>query len=99
MRGFPMNMSPGLDDGSGGPGFPYFAAAAAAAAAAADGKFPPDFGYPGQGFHDFFPGGPGSGPPGPLPFPPSGEKKSKFILRQNILVKIGRGKLNFLQIK
>ncbi|XP_059479381.1 LIM/homeobox protein Lhx1 [Neocloeon triangulifer] len=70
MRGFPMNMSPGLDDGSGGPGFPYFAAAAAAAAAAADGKFPPDFGYPGQGFHDFFPGQPGSGPP--LPFPPQG---------------------------
>ncbi|CAB3372073.1 Hypothetical predicted protein [Cloeon dipterum] len=72
MRGFPMNMSPGLDDGSAGPGFPYFAAAAAAAAAAADGKFPPEFGYPGQGFHDFFPGQPGGGPQGPLNFPPQG---------------------------
>ncbi|KAF4520713.1 hypothetical protein B566_EDAN004832 [Ephemera danica] len=70
MRGFPMNMSPGLDDGPGGPGFPYFAAAAAAAAAAADGKFPGDFGYHSQ-FHEFFPGQPGSGgPSGPLPFPP-----------------------------
>jgi hypothetical protein len=82
MRGFPMNMSPGLDDGPGGPGFPYFAAAAAAAAAAADGKFPGDFGYHSQ-FHEFFPGQPGSGgPSGPLPFPPQG----KFTVIFNVTV-------------
>lgn len=53
MRGFPMNLSPGMDDG---PGFPYFAA---------EGKF--EFGY-GPHFHPhdgpFFPGHPG----GPMPF-------------------------------
>ena len=62
MRGFPMNLSPGMDDG---PGFPYFSA---------DGKF--EFGYGGPAFHPhdgpFFPGHPG----GPMPFNTSGKLKN-----------------------
>lgn len=53
MRGFPMNLSPGLDE----PPYPFFTA---------DGKF--EFGYNGPPFHPhdgpFFPGHPG----GPMPF-------------------------------
>lgn len=54
MRGFGMNLSPGMDDGP--PGFPYFT----------DGKF--EFSYGGPPFHPheanpFFPGH-----PGPMPF-------------------------------
>ncbi|XP_065201366.1 LIM/homeobox protein Lhx1 isoform X1 [Planococcus citri] len=60
MRGFPMNLSPGIDEGHA---FSYFATG--------DGKF--DFGYGGgPGFHpDFFSGHHG-GPPGTLPFNPTG---------------------------
>jgi len=56
MRGFPMNISPNMDDGPNPP-FPYFG----------DAKFA-DFPYgPGggsQGFHDFFPGQQPQFPPG-----------------------------------
>lgn len=58
MRGFPMNLSPGLDE----PPYPFFTA---------DGKF--EFGYNGPPFHPhdgpFFPGHPG----GPMPFNAPGE--------------------------
>lgn len=58
MRGFPMNLSPGLDDPhSGDPFFTY-------------GKFEFTYGTPGGFHHEFFSGH--HGPPGTLPFNPSG---------------------------
>ena len=70
MRGFPMNISPSMDDN---PPFPYFA----------DAKFS-DFPYgPGggtpQGFHDFFPGQQSQFPPG------TGKKISSQNLNLNPL--------------
>ncbi|CAL8137414.1 unnamed protein product [Orchesella dallaii] len=62
MRGFPMNINSGMDDGPN-PTFPYFP----------DAKFS-DFPYgpgggPGQGFHDFFPGQQPHFPPAAVPGP------------------------------
>lgn len=59
MRGFPMNLSPGMDDA----GFPFYGH---------DGKF--EFGYGGPQFHPhsdapFFPGH----PIGPIPFNGAGK--------------------------
>lgn len=64
MRGFPMNLSPGMDDA----GFPFYGH---------DGKF--EFGYGGPQFHPhsdapFFPGH----PIGPIPFNGAGKNHQQF---------------------
>lgn len=57
IRGFPMNISPSMDDGPNPP-FPYFADAKFSEFPYGPGSGPP------QGFHDFFPGQQSHFPPG-----------------------------------
>lgn len=65
MRGFPINFSPGLDDPhSGDPFLPY-------------GKFDFPYGNHGPFHHEFFAGH--HGPPGSLPFNPSGKWNRRIV--------------------